>query len=145
MRLGPIPLLAALALAGAAAVGWVGRPEETSPGEPIALSFADVTVVDGDTVRVRGVLGGERIRLMGFDAPEVFDPDCPDEEELGRFATASLKGMLRGAGRIELTLEPGRDAYGRGLGRLEVDGRDMGERLIMEGLARPYDRGGRRG
>ena len=93
-------------------------------------------MVDGDTVRVRGVLGGERIRLAGFDTPEVFDPDCP-EEELGRFAMASLEGMLRGAGRIELTLEPGRDAYGRGLGRLAVDGRDVGDRLIMRGLARP--------
>ena len=69
MRLRSIPLLAALALAGAAAVGWVGRPGETPPGEPIVLGASAVTVVDGDTVRVRGVLGGERIRLTGFDVP----------------------------------------------------------------------------
>lgn len=136
MRLGPIPLLAVLAVS-AAAVGWVGPPGVVPPGEPITLEVSDVTVVDGDTVRVRGVLSGERIRLVGFDTPEVFDPDCPDEEELGRFATASLEGMLRGAGRIELTLEPGRDAHGRGLGRPAAVDRDVGDRLIMRGLARP--------
>ena len=47
MRLGPIPVLAALALvsAGAAAVEWVAQPVTTPPGVPIALSFANVTVV----------------------------------------------------------------------------------------------------
>jgi hypothetical protein len=39
-------------------------------------------------------------------------------------------------GRIELTLEAGRDACGRGLGRLEVDGRDVGRRQALKRLAR---------
>ena len=127
--------MTAVALGGAAAIGWTGWPGETRAGEPIAVAFEDVTVVDGDTVRVRGVLGGDRIRLTGFDAPEVHEPDCAREEELGRFASASLKGMLTGADRIELTLEAGRDVHGRGRGRLAVDGRDVGERLAMARLA----------
>ena len=87
------------------------------------------------------MLGGERIRLTGHDAPEVFDPDCPDEAELGRYAAESLEGMLRGAGEMELTLEPGRDADGRGLGSIAVDGQDVGERLVMQRLARPEEGG----
>ena len=94
--------MAAVALGAAAAIGWTGWPGGTRAGEPIAVAFEDVTVVDGETIRVRGVLGGDRIRLLGYDTPEVSDPDCPDEAELGRFATATLEGMLRSAaGRID--------------------------------------------
>ena len=136
MRFGLLPLLAAALVAGAGALGWTAWSGGTPMGEPIPLWASDVTVVDGDTIRVEGVLGGDRIRLTGYDMPEVFDPDCAREEELGRFATAALWGMLGGAGRIELTLEAGQDAYGRGLGRLEVDGRDVGGRLARSRLAR---------
>lgn len=136
MRPSSISLIAMAAIAGAAAASWIGRPGGAPMGEPIPLRASDVTVVDGDTIRVRGVLGGDRIRLTGYDTPEPHDPGCTREEELGRFAAASLEGMLGGAGRIELTLEAGRDAYGRGLGRLEVDGRDVGGRLARRRLAR---------
>ena len=45
------------------------------------------------------------------------------------------------AGEMELALEPGRDADGRGLGSIAVDGQDVGERLVMQRLARPEEGG----
>lgn len=100
-------------------------------------------VVDGDTVDLECLGEGRfRARLTGFDTPETHRPDCAQEALLGQAATRRLRAMISDARQIEARL--GRwDRYERRLVQLSVDGRDVGQRLIAEGLAVPYD-GGRR-
>lgn len=98
-----------------------------------------IYVIDGDTIDI----GAERFRLVGFDTPETYHPQCAYEKALGDQATARLKQLINSLSVIELVVQPGRDRYGRGLARLFVGGTDVGSVLVNEGLARPY-KGGRR-
>lgn len=102
-----------------------------------------VRVGDGDTVDLDCLGEGRfRARLMGYDTPETHNPRCSAEAVHGQAATLRLRNMVANARRIEATL--GRwDRYERRLVHLSIDGRDVGQRLIAEGLALPYD-GGRR-
>jgi endonuclease YncB( thermonuclease family) len=92
-------------------------------------------VIDGDTIRH----GGVKIRLEDIDAPEVFSPQCAGEAALARQATHRLLELMNagpfrlvGGGRDE-------DRYGRKLRTIERNGRSLGDTLIGEGLARPWD------
>lgn len=87
-------------------------------------------VIDGDTV----FAGGERHRLLGFDAPEITTYN-PIEYWQGSRAKERLKALLKG-GRAVLEPSGRRDKYGRALSRLYVDGRDVGEILVEEGFAK---------
>lgn len=102
-----------------------------------------VRVVDGDTVDLDCLGEGRfRARLMGYDTPETHNPRCAAEAVHGQAATRRLRALVTDARAIQARL--GRwDRYERRLVQLSVDGRDVGERLIAEGLALPYD-GGRR-
>jgi endonuclease YncB( thermonuclease family) len=73
----------------------------------LALSFqasaepidpTDVRVIDGDTVQVYGV--EPNVRLVGFDTPETWRPDCEAERVLGLKATERLKALVR-AGKLD--------------------------------------------
>jgi endonuclease YncB( thermonuclease family) len=92
-------------------------------------------VVDGDTIWHSGV----KIRLADIDTPEVSRPQCAAEAELGRRATERLRELIN-AGPFQL-MQRGRDIdrYGRQLRILERDGRSLGDILVAEGLARPWD------
>lgn len=106
-----------------------------------AVSAGRIHVVDGDTIRI----GNTTYRLVGFDTPETWRPQCGYEEALGNEATDRLQDLLDASLRTELVVLPGRDRYDRSLARLLIDGRDVGGILISEGLARPYERGARQG
>ena len=96
---------------------------------------ASITVIDGDTVERAGV----RHRLIGIDAPEISEAQCPKERALGRTAAQRLREMIETAGKVDLWPEgDAKDTYGRQLSYLIIDGRDAGEMLIAEGLAHPY-------
>lgn len=92
---------------------------------------------DGDSMR----LCNERIRLVGFDAPELHSPRCPDEFKLAICAHDRLNALIdegrKFGGRLERTGR--RDKYNRTLARLYVQGRDVAGIMIEEGLARAYD------
>jgi endonuclease YncB( thermonuclease family) len=92
-------------------------------------------VIDGDTIRY----GGEKIRLADIDAPEIFSPSCPSEAARGERATRRLLDLMN-AGPFRLVAK-GRDEdrYGRKLRTIERGGRSLGDVLIAEGLARPWD------
>jgi micrococcal nuclease len=119
-------------------------------GDPIDRS--ELYVMDGDTIIVGP--GDERhmkdqeYRLVGFDTPETAHGKCPSEIDKGNRATARLIELL-GSGKLDLTeiecsCPPGKKALtkdcnmGRRCGRLTVNGKDVGEILIAEGLAVPY-------
>lgn len=100
-----------------------------------------IYVVDGDTIRISDTT----YRLVGFDTPETWKPQCEYEEALGNAATDRLTSLLDASLRVELVVLPGRDRYDRSLARLLIDGQDVGAILISERLARPYENGPRQG
>ena len=111
----------------------------TSPNSPITI-FA----VDGDTVRYQGMV----YRLVGFDTPERGDKArCDDERRRAEAATKRLRELIAGGEprlqRVACACRLGEEGtshcnYGRLCGLLSVGGRDVGQLLIGEGLARPY-------
>ena len=111
--------------------------ERRAAAEGCAVSY----VYDGDTVALD--CGGAEItaRLQGMDAPETKAPGCAAELAHGTLATERLRDLL---GRGEVTYRRvGADKYDRVLIRLRVDGEDVAERLVREGLAVPYSGGTR--
>jgi micrococcal nuclease len=88
-------------------------------------------VVDGDTLWYKG----DRIRIADIDAPEVSQPQCARELNLGEQATARLIALLN-AGPISLqTTDTEYDRYGRRLLKITRNGRSLGATLVNEGLA----------
>jgi micrococcal nuclease len=99
-------------------------------------------VLDGDTIRI----GSETFRL-GFDTAETYRAQCSSEGELGNRATFRLRQLVAGGGldleRITCSCPLGTERtqrcnYGRSCGVLKARGRDVGSRLIAEGLAHVY-------
>ncbi|MPZ37242.1 MAG: hypothetical protein GEU95_04135 [Rhizobiales bacterium] len=95
-----------------------------------------IRVSDGDTVWI----DGESVRLLGFDTPEtqVGFYRCDVERERGLVAKKRLEEILDTARAIDIRFRKHRDRYNRLLGRLSLDGRDVGKILISEGLAVRY-------
>ncbi|TAY52913.1 thermonuclease family protein [Rhizobium leguminosarum] len=114
---------------------------------PIASVSANqaFTITDGDTVHVSGERAGTR--LVGFNTPEKFSPQCEYERQLGERASARLRELVaQGSARlikVACACPPGTEGtsrcnHGRSCGVLKVDGRDVGQILIAEGLAVPF-------
>lgn len=110
-----------------------------------ARSNQGFTITDGDTVQVSGERAGTR--LVGFNTPETFSPQCEHERQLGERASARLRELVaHGSARltkVACACAPGTEGtsrcnHGRGCGVLKVDGRDVGQILIAEGLAVPF-------
>ncbi|OUD09343.1 hypothetical protein BVC71_09440 [Marivivens niveibacter] len=108
------------------------------------LVCALIAVVDGDTVKCDGqsvrLLGDGAPNISGFDTPETYRPDCQQELELGRAATARMSELVSQAVGIEDTGV--RDRFGRILGSLILsDGRTAGSVLLEEGHAAVWQPG----
>jgi len=80
-------------------------------------------------------------RLMGFDTAETTNPGCAEELAHGALATDRLRQLVK-RGEITITRK-GRDKYNRPLIRLKIDGQDVADTMIREGLAVAYH-GGKR-
>ena len=90
-------------------------------------------VIDGDTIKLAE--GGERLRLIGADAPETVKPNWP-VEPWGPEASQFTKRFLAG-GKVRLQFDgQRRDKYGRMLAYVWVADRMLNEELILAGLAR---------
>lgn len=89
---------------------------------------------DGDTL----TLDGRRIRLVGMDAPEMMQICKRDGEEwhCGAAARSRLAELMR-TGPLSCRVQ-GTDKYDRLLARCEVNGVDLGERMVRDGLAVAY-------
>jgi micrococcal nuclease len=124
------------ALLALALVGAAGTAPVRAEGEAEVVS-----VVDGDTLRVR--VGGavEKVRLVGVDAPETghLRPAEPFHEE----ATAFVRRLATHA-RLRLApdrLQDDRDRYGRLLRYAWLpDGRLLNAEIIRAGWAEAYRR-----
>lgn len=91
----------------------------------------EATVVDGDTL----VIGAERIRLHGIDAPES-NQDCGDGWPCGREATRAVEELTRGKSiRCEGDT---RDRYDRLIAVCYAGPVDIGGDLVRRGLALAY-------
>ncbi len=97
--------------------------------------FAVKNVIDGDTL---ALAGGEHVRLIGIDAPELHHPELP-VQRFSREAADFLKKMLDGR---EVTLEtiPGqeRDVYNRLLAYVYAGKTMLNEEMIRYGYAFAY-------
>lgn len=106
---------------------------------PACAKVHQVSITDGDTVTIpaNGTSTGFRLRLTGFDTPEL-SSECPAERALARAAKARLAALAAHGLAITSSLET--DRYGRILATASTpNGEDVGQILIRERLARPYD------
>lgn len=100
--------------------------------EPHTFIGKAVSVSDGDTLHVLDDAKREHtIRLAGIDAPE-------RKQDFGTVARDRLAELTKGKAVAVLAGKP--DKYGRTLARIEVEGQDVGHRLVAEGLAWHYVR-----
>lgn len=136
-------------LAGLVAASTFVSAAPVLPVIETAAAFAtqSFTVTDGDTIRLDD---GTRVRLNGFNAPESRDPQCEREAILGNRAKERLEELsATGSTRVyqvQCACRPGTEGtekcnYGRSCGVLQINGRDVGQILINEGLAVPFECG----
>lgn len=98
-----------------------------------------LSVIDGDTI----VADGKRVRIANIDAPEIKSAKCDAEARLALVAKRRLEQILA-SGKVKIIVgDPAtgrmRDRHNRILARIFVNGRDVGDTLVMEGLARPWE------
>lgn len=102
---------------------------------------------DGDTITfsipgVHDYFGKKaKVRLQGVDAPEIKPKgqSSPCEKDWARVARKFVETQLKGAKTIHITKLNGRDKYGRILGQISYDGKDLKEALLKNYLAVPYE------
>ncbi|HET9231448.1 MAG TPA: thermonuclease family protein [Vitreimonas sp.] len=114
-------------------------------GEPTAKSESSRTrseaprfrIIDGDTLEDLGA--DITYRIVNIDTPETGPrARCQAERDLGNRATQHARTLISSAGAVELRPTGRIDRYGRAIAFVLIDGRDLGETLIADGLARPW-------
>lgn len=119
------------------------RPAAVAPADDMVRTFSlcyrgggTNCVVDGDTLW----LDGTKIRIADIDTPETHPPRCTREAQLGRRATTRLQELVnQGAFSVEPADNRDTDRYGRKLRILTRRGESLGDILVREGLARPWE------
>ncbi len=95
------------------------------------------SVYDGDTVTADVDLGfsvwahGEKLRLYGINTPEVRG----EEREQGLVSRDWLRDKLVGKDVLIRTLKDKKGKYGRYLAEIYLDGVNINDQLVAEGLA----------
>ena len=108
------------------ALAWSPAPE-TGPSRALPGAI----VLDGDTLRV----GSESIRLQGIDAPELRQT-CSDGWAAGEAARRALVALVdRGPPSC---MRVTTDHYGRTVAFCQVNGEDIGEAMVRQGMAWAY-------
>ena len=110
--------------------GCINNQEEASHTEPTTQSSGLVEVmvtevVDGDTITISG---GERIRLIGIDAPET------DEEYYQESKTYLTNQILHQEIKLESDVTD-KGKYGRSLRYIWFDGELINAQIVRNGLA----------
>ena len=93
--------------------------------------FRVIEVIDGDTITIEG---GQRVRYIGIDTPEVY----PVKEDFGIEALQVNRSLVEGKQvRLERDLSE-TDRYGRLLRYVYVNDIFVNAELVKEGLAEVY-------
>ena len=116
--------LSLAAILGPTTSTWADAPLATRElSEPLAF----VKAFDGDSMLLRNSRGKTvQVRLVGIDAPE-------KTQAHGQAARERLESLLK-AEQIEAKAVK-RDGHGRWIAQLSVEGRDIGQTMIVEGHA----------
>ena len=101
-----------------------------------------INVYDGDTFRVNidefpPIIGENiAIRILGIDTPEI-NGNCQQERQLAIKARDFTRKYLNSGSVISLT-DLKRDKYFRILANVYIDGKNLGDALLMQNLAVVY-------
>lgn len=112
---------------GEAPVSGGGCNAFQDPGERARTKVS--RVVDGDTIVVEG---GERVRYVGIDAPEVGEAPEP----FGAEATELNRRLVEGRSVLLVKDTSDRDRFGRLLRYVYADGILVGAEIVREGHGR---------
>ncbi len=141
-----------LVLLLAMAIFWMvvppsGKAAKKKPYGPYRAEV--VRVLDGDTVEVDvmvwpGLVQRIKLRLAGVNTPEKRGRGVSlCEKVAAKRATDFTRRFVKYVAQVIVSgVKLGKFA-GRVLGKISVNGRDLGDALVAAGLARPYS-GGRR-
>jgi micrococcal nuclease len=145
-----IPLAALLALGGAFALrGALVRSATAEEPARMPVPKDALLLDDGDSVAIRWKPGEEEtVRLLGIDTPEVLhlEHNLPYAQPFGDEAAGFLAGCVAVADKVELLRSGQKDSFGRTLGYLYVNGRNVSvlllqARLAVESVSRYGDNG----
>jgi endonuclease YncB( thermonuclease family) len=101
----------------------------------LSTTTGTASVIDADTLEIRG----ERIRLVGVDAPESGQKCLSDEDKFVRCGSISANALDAWIDRNPVTCDiEGKDRYGRSLGDCRVRGQSVQEWLVSNGYAVAY-------
>ena len=108
-----------------------GRRHVPAPGAGSVIT-GKAWVTDGDGLRV----SGHRVRFAGLDAPELDQWAKHRDGTWFKHGRRVKRALIRAVGgrHVEVTVE-GSDQYGRVLGRVTCDGKDVGAWLVRNGHA----------
>ncbi|MBK3494924.1 thermonuclease family protein [Viridibacillus sp. YIM B01967] len=96
-----------------------------------------VSIMDGDTIKVKYDGATKNVRYLLVDAPEMYHKQL-GEQPIGREAQARNREILNNAKKVSIEFDVGdqEDKYGRLLAYIYADGESVQEQLIREGLVR---------
>jgi len=136
LRIGLVLAVAFLLLFGVACrrqepqLGQTARESRVKAPTEQTLSGLVVRIADGDTITVLDSSNTQhRIRLQGIDAPE-------SHQDFGTQSKKNLSGMIFGK-QVTVIYEK-TDQYGRLVGKVLLDGRDINLEQIRSGMAWHY-------
>ena len=100
----------------------------------------DLYCYDGDTCYVTYKGKNDKVRLLGLDTPEISNPKCEQEYALGIDARNFVNNLISEGVSIKFKTEYNRDFFGRILSYIIVDGENVSQKMVSNGLGVVYDR-----
>ena len=105
-----------------------------------AISFSGqfklTRVTNGDTIKISGYGSKRTIRLVGIDAPETSKRKNEPWQPFSRKSTKHLASLVLNKSVTVISYGTGR--YGRTLGVVFVDGKDVNLEMVNAGMAEVY-------
>lgn len=103
-----------------------------------------IRVIDGDTIKASNLRAS--VRISGYDSPEIQKNirsgyRCEQELEHGLRAKAELERLLTPPNVVVVKRTLAFDEYGRRLARVTVNGHDLADLMIGQGMAKPWGPG----
>lgn len=112
---------------------YLGQPDPSDTYErlPVAGKYSGkvVGITDGDTVTILSNGQEVKVRLAGIDAPE-------KGQAFGQAAKTHLSDLIFGK-QVEIEATK-KDGYGRTIGKIFLDGKDINLQMVADGYAWHY-------